>query len=172
MWRCDKTQWRWGNLGLQSLGFNSWWNISGWKRIGAGRRKVKKSTNTTGHVNVQKNIPTSDFNGEDRRAMRSNSIPGLTVILTAFTRANFREGEDRTRLGTPCCMTESKKGEDILNHYTTRQKDKPHKCHVASLTTNNPHTASYWKYCWFCNVNLEWNHIFMMLTLYRAPVQS
>lgn len=28
------------------------------------------------------------------------------------------------------------------------------------------------QYWWFCNVNLEWNHIFTMLTLYRAAVQS
>lgn len=43
--------------------------------------------------------------------MGSNSIPGLTVVLTACTRANLRDGKDRTRLGDPSCMPEHRKGD-------------------------------------------------------------
>ncbi len=35
--------------------------------------------------------------------MCSDSIPGLTVVLAALSRADLREGEDRTGLAAPRC---------------------------------------------------------------------
>lgn len=46
--------------------------------------------------------------------MDSDSIPGLTVVLTALSRADLREREDRNGPGAPRCMIEHKKGGDPL----------------------------------------------------------
>lgn len=46
--------------------------------------------------------------------MDSDSIPGLTVVLTALSRADLRESEDRTGLGTPRCVMEHRERGDLL----------------------------------------------------------
>lgn len=53
---------------------------------------------------------TSDSYGEDRRTVSSDSIPRLTVVLTALSRTDLRDGEDRTGLGAPCCTERVVKG--------------------------------------------------------------
>ena len=46
--------------------------------------------------------------------MDSDSIPGLTVVLTALSRTDLREREDRNGPGTPRCTMEHREGGDLL----------------------------------------------------------
>lgn len=58
---------------------------------------------------------TSDSYSKDRRTVGSDSVSGLTVVLTALSRANLREGEDRARLCTPCCVVDTEKIHLVLH---------------------------------------------------------
>lgn len=70
---------------------------------------------------------TSDSYSEDRRTVGSDSIPGLTVVLTALSRANLWNGEDRTGFGAPCCTEEGRPSNFLRECYKANSHLEPHR---------------------------------------------
>lgn len=103
--------------------------------------------------------------------MGSDSIPGLAVVLTAFSGSNLRNGEDGARLGAPCCRQRGGCTHCIGNRkrMQTRQPIQrgAGQCSLQTSATNYRVRSSP-----FGNVTLELNRIVTMLTLCRATVQS
>lgn len=65
--------------------------------------------------------------------MGSDPIPGLAVVLSALSRADLGEGEDRTGPAAPRC-TEHRQGEDRLSVSGVVGGSKPME---ANLTDNH-----------------------------------
>lgn len=52
---------------------------------------------------MRSGVSTSDSDGEDGRAVGSDSVAGLAVVLTALSGSHLGDGEDGAGLGAPRC---------------------------------------------------------------------
>lgn len=103
--------------------------------------------------------------------MGSNSIPGLAVVLTAFSGSNLRNGEDGARLGAPCCRHRG--GCTLcMGNRKRMQSRQPIQRGAGQRWLQTSATNYRVRSSPFGNVTLELNRIVTMLTLCRATVQS